>query len=121
MNNFTAFVFFLPVFNSIINTICTLFEIRMGQFIDYEGAEKLGRQLIDEAYKLWYDFFKSSDKHLFPFNPTTHEGYISTDMSETAKGYDKKDLKDNLVWSGFFSFSNTGNSQGLTIDLVFVK
>ena len=22
----------------------------MGQFIDYEGAEKLGRQLIDEAY-----------------------------------------------------------------------
>ncbi|MCO4466221.1 hypothetical protein Si129_00926 [Streptococcus infantarius subsp. infantarius] len=22
----------------------------MGQFIDYQGAEKLGRQLIDEAY-----------------------------------------------------------------------
>ena len=40
------------VFNSVINTICTLFEIRMGQFIDYEGAEKLGRQLIDEAYNV---------------------------------------------------------------------
>ena len=24
----------------------------MGQFIDYEGAEKLGRQLIDEAYNV---------------------------------------------------------------------
>src|SRR5699024_5163506 len=49
-DNFLGTLYTKVVFNSVINTICTLFEIRMGQFIDYEGAEKLGRQLIDEAY-----------------------------------------------------------------------
>lgn len=49
-DNFLGTLYIKVVFNSVINTICTLFEIRMGQFIDYEGAEKLGRQLIDEAY-----------------------------------------------------------------------
>lgn len=48
--NFLGTLYTKVVFNSVINTLCTLFEIRMGQFIDYEGAEKLGRQLIDEAY-----------------------------------------------------------------------
>lgn len=38
------------VFNSVINTLCTLFEIQMGQFIDYQGAERLSRQLINEAF-----------------------------------------------------------------------
>ena len=38
------------VFNSVVNTICTLFEIQMGQFIDYPGAERLSKQLINEAY-----------------------------------------------------------------------
>ena len=32
------------VFNSVVNTICTLFEIQMGQFIDYPGAERLSKQ-----------------------------------------------------------------------------
>lgn len=49
-DNFLGTLYTKVVFNSVINTICTLFEIRMGQFIDYQGAEKLGRQLIDEAY-----------------------------------------------------------------------
>ncbi|MCX7121583.1 MAG: isopenicillin N synthase family oxygenase [Gammaproteobacteria bacterium] len=50
--------------------------------------------LIEEAYRLWYDFFKSDYKHDFAFDKKTHEGYVSTAMSETAKGYDKKDLKE---------------------------
>lgn len=49
-DNFLGTLYTKVVFNSVINTIYTLFEIRMGQFIDYQGAEKLGRQLIDEAY-----------------------------------------------------------------------
>lgn len=49
-DNFLGTLYTKVVFNSVINTICTLFEIRMGKFIDYQGAEKLGRQLIDEAY-----------------------------------------------------------------------
>lgn len=54
----------------------------------------ISNQLIDQAYTLWYDFFKSSEKHNHPFNPQTHEGYISAEMSETAKGYHAKDLKE---------------------------
>ncbi|MCT3412692.1 ketopantoate reductase family protein [Lactobacillus helveticus] len=49
-NNFLGTLLTKVVFNSVINTICTLFEIQMGQFIDYDGSEKLGKQLINEAY-----------------------------------------------------------------------
>ena len=49
-DNFYGTLLTKVVFNSVINTICTLFEIQMGQFIDYDGAEKLGKQLINEAF-----------------------------------------------------------------------
>ncbi|KRL94595.1 ketopantoate reductase family protein [Limosilactobacillus equigenerosi] len=49
-DNFLGTLMTKVVFNSVINTICTLFEIQMGQFIDYDGAEKLGKQLINEAF-----------------------------------------------------------------------
>jgi len=50
--------------------------------------------LIDEAYKLWYAFFKSDDKNDFAFYKETHDGYVSTQLSETAKGYSTKDIKE---------------------------
>lgn len=49
-DNFYGTLVTKVVFNSVINSICTLFEIRMGQFIDYKGSQKLGTQLIDEAF-----------------------------------------------------------------------
>lgn len=54
----------------------------------------ISTQLIDQVYAQWYTFFKSPEKFNYPFNPTTHEGYISTEMSETAKGHSTKDLKE---------------------------
>lgn len=48
--NFLGTLMTKVVFNSVVNTICTLFEIQMGQFIDYPGAERLSKQLINEAY-----------------------------------------------------------------------
>src|SRR3990167_9250262 len=54
----------------------------------------ISQQLIDKAYEQWYAFFKSNEKKQYEFNPKTHDGYISTELSETAKGYDKKDLKE---------------------------
>lgn len=54
----------------------------------------ISNQLIDEAYALWYDFFKSQEKHDYTFDKTTHEGYVSTELSETAKGCKVKDLKE---------------------------
>src|SRR3990167_10461831 len=50
--------------------------------------------LINETYKLWYDFFKSDYKDDFAFDKKTHDGYASTELSETAKGYNTKDLKE---------------------------
>lgn len=38
------------VFNSVVNTLCTLMNIRMGEFAAYEHAEDLTRRLIYEAY-----------------------------------------------------------------------
>lgn len=38
------------VFNSVVNTLCTLMNIKMGQFAAYKNAETLSRRLIDEAY-----------------------------------------------------------------------
>lgn len=49
-HNCEGTLFTKVVFNSVINTLCTLFEIQMGQFIDYEGAERLSKQLINEAF-----------------------------------------------------------------------
>jgi len=48
--NFLGTLLAKVIFNSVINTICTLFGIQMGQFIAYPGAEKLGKQLINEAF-----------------------------------------------------------------------
>ena len=38
------------IFNSVINTLCTMYQIQMGQFISYPGAMDMARQLINEAY-----------------------------------------------------------------------
>ncbi|WP_057895456.1 ketopantoate reductase family protein [Liquorilactobacillus oeni] len=38
------------VFNAVVNTLCTMFEVQMGQFIEYEGVPKMAEQLFNEAY-----------------------------------------------------------------------
>jgi 2-dehydropantoate 2-reductase len=48
--NFRGTLLAKVVFNSVVNTLCTLFEITMGEFAAYPGADELSRQLIDEAY-----------------------------------------------------------------------
>jgi isopenicillin N synthase-like dioxygenase len=56
----------------------------------------VSKELIDEAYRVWYEFFKSEEKnnlaHLF--DPEKHDGYIPQKLSETAKGYGFKDIKE---------------------------
>ncbi|RYL94131.1 ketopantoate reductase family protein [Sporolactobacillus sp. THM19-2] len=39
------------VFNSVVNTLCTLMNIKMGQFAAYKNAEEMSRRLIYEAYE----------------------------------------------------------------------
>lgn len=38
------------VFNAVVNTLCTMFEVQMGQFIEYEGVPAMADQLLNEAY-----------------------------------------------------------------------
>lgn len=48
--NFRGTLMAKVVFNSVVNTLCTMFEMTMGEYADYEGADEMSRQLIDEAY-----------------------------------------------------------------------
>lgn len=48
--NFMGTLMSKVVFNSVLNTICTMFELTMGEFAAYPGSEDMSRQLIDEAY-----------------------------------------------------------------------
>jgi len=48
--NFLGTLLAKVIFNSVINTLCTMFQIQMGEFIQSPAAEKLGKQLINEAF-----------------------------------------------------------------------
>ncbi len=50
-------------------------------------------QLLKRVYQAWQDFFHSDEKHQYPFNPLTADGFASTAVSETAKGFQEKTLK----------------------------
>lgn len=49
--------------------------------------------MFEEAYQEWANFFSSEERFDYPFNPKTQDGYIPPELSETAKGYNLKDLK----------------------------
>ncbi|MDN6803191.1 ketopantoate reductase family protein [Bifidobacterium mongoliense] len=38
------------VFNSVLNTLCTMYQIRFGEFMRHPGARRMTEQLVDEAY-----------------------------------------------------------------------
>src|SRR3989338_6464776 len=49
------------------------------------------QDLITTAYQQWNAFFCADEKTKseFTFDVEAHDGYASTELSETAKGYDK--------------------------------
>lgn len=51
-------------------------------------------ELLNRVYAQWQSFFNSEDKHQYPYNPLTADGFASTAVSETAKGHQQKDLKE---------------------------
>lgn len=48
--NFMGTLMAKVIFNSVVNTLCTLFEITMGEYASFGNADELSRALIDEAY-----------------------------------------------------------------------
>jgi isopenicillin N synthase-like dioxygenase len=54
----------------------------------------LNQALVEGIYTEWLAFFKTEAKHKYPTDPATHDGYFSPRVSETAKNFTKKDIKE---------------------------
>ncbi|MCG3887019.1 isopenicillin N synthase family oxygenase [Photobacterium leiognathi] len=52
------------------------------------------QKLVQSIYDNWYEFFNSEEKTDFLFNVETQDGLFPTEVSETAKGHTKKDIKE---------------------------
>ena len=49
-DNFMGTLMSKVVFNAVVNTLCTMFEIQMGQFIEYPGVKDMATQLMNESF-----------------------------------------------------------------------
>jgi isopenicillin N synthase-like dioxygenase len=49
---------------------------------------------VASIYEHWQAFFNSEEKYNYAFDRATHDGFFSTQVSETAKGFKKKDIKE---------------------------
>ena len=49
---------------------------------------------VTSIYENWQAFFNSDDKLHYAFDNQSHDGFFSTKVSETAKGFKKKDIKE---------------------------
>ena len=54
----------------------------------------LSQDMLNGIYKEWYDFFQTEAKHKYDFDREKMDGYFSPQISETAKGFVKRDLKE---------------------------
>jgi isopenicillin N synthase-like dioxygenase len=52
------------------------------------------QKLVSAIYENWYNFFSSENKGDFRFNVETQDGFFPSEVSETAKGHSKKDIKE---------------------------
>ena len=52
------------------------------------------QKLVESIYANWLAFFNSEAKHNFAYDPKKQDGYFSPEISETAKGHSKRDIKE---------------------------
>jgi len=52
------------------------------------------KSLVESIYNNWQTFFNSEAKHDFAFDVEKQDGYFATEISETAKGHQHKDIKE---------------------------
>ena len=58
--------------------------------VDYLAPDA-DKQFVDQN---WQAFFNSDEKLHYAFDNKSHDGFFSTKVSETAKGFKKKDIKE---------------------------
>ena len=49
---------------------------------------------VADIYKNWQSFFDSENKHQFLYNKGKQDGFFPQSVSEVAKGFKKKDIKE---------------------------
>lgn len=54
----------------------------------------ISQQRLTSIYQNWQAFFNSDEKQNFAYSKEKHDGFFSTSVSETAKGFKKKDIKE---------------------------
>ncbi len=52
------------------------------------------QSLVESIYHNWYQFFTQGNPQEFAFDPEKQDGYFAPEISETAKGHQKKDIKE---------------------------
>lgn len=52
------------------------------------------QDLVERIYRSWLDFFNGEEKAQYAFSPEKQDGWFSTAISETAKGFTQKDIKE---------------------------
>lgn len=52
------------------------------------------KELLESIYENWAGYFSSESKHDYQFNVETQDGFFPSTVSETAKGFTKKDIKE---------------------------
>jgi isopenicillin N synthase-like dioxygenase len=50
--------------------------------------------MVEKIYADWLGFFNGDEKHQYAFSKEKQDGYFSTEISETAKGFTQKDIKE---------------------------
>ena len=50
--------------------------------------------LVEKIYGDWLGFFNGDEKAAYAFSKETQDGWFSTEISETAKGFTQKDIKE---------------------------
>ena len=66
-------------------------------FFDAFGVLKnhpIQQSSVADIYKHWQSFFDSEEKHQFLYNKGKQDGYFPQSVSEIAKGFKKKDIKE---------------------------
>lgn len=54
----------------------------------------ISKDRVTSIYKNWQAFFNTNEKNDYLYNRETHDGFFPTSVSETAKGFKKKDIKE---------------------------
>lgn len=52
------------------------------------------QSMVADIYAAWQQFFDSNEKFDFEYNKDTQDGYFPQSVSEVAKGFTKKDIKE---------------------------